>query len=85
MGGNTLLQACVIGGTADASRNRLDTGSLSVVDIKNESRAKTSSGGVFSPPSSHASAALNLLGGTKKNDSRVCIRTPLPARWRCAM
>ncbi|WP_262227764.1 hypothetical protein, partial [Stenotrophomonas maltophilia] len=69
----------VIGSTADASRNRLDTGSLTVVDIENESRAKTSGGGIgtsmgsgggsSNPLGSMAGAGLSLLGGTKKDDS----------------
>lgn len=69
MGGNTHLEGGVIGSTADASKNRLDTGSLSVVDIENESRAKTSGGGISNPLGSMAGAGLSLLGGTKKNDS----------------
>ncbi|PZS66831.1 hypothetical protein A7X75_02595 [Stenotrophomonas maltophilia] len=69
----------MIGSTADASKNRLDTGSLTVVDIENESRAKTSGGGIgtgmssgggiSNPLGSAAGAGLSLLGGTKKNDS----------------
>ncbi|UBB21359.1 hemagglutinin repeat-containing protein [Stenotrophomonas maltophilia] len=79
VGGNTHLEGGVIGSTADASKNRLDTGSLTVVDIENESRAKTSSGGIgtgmssgggiSNPLGSAAGAGLSLLGGTKKNDS----------------
>ncbi|HDS1375980.1 TPA: hemagglutinin, partial [Stenotrophomonas maltophilia] len=79
VGGNTHLEGGVIGSTADASKNRLDTGSLTVVDIENESRAKTSGGGIgtgmssgggiSNPLGSAAGAGLSLLGGTKKNDS----------------
>ncbi|HFK2906692.1 TPA: hemagglutinin repeat-containing protein [Stenotrophomonas maltophilia] len=79
VGGNTHLEGGVIGSTADASKNRLDTGSLTVVDIENESRAKTSGGGIgtgmssgggiSNPLGSVAGAGLSLLGGTKKNDS----------------
>ncbi|WP_414488665.1 hypothetical protein, partial [Stenotrophomonas maltophilia] len=78
VGGNTHLEGGVIGSTADASKNRLDTGSLTVVDIENESRAKTSGGGIgtgmssgggiSNPLGSAAGAGLSLLGGTKKND-----------------
>ena len=42
VGGNTHLEGGVIGSAADASRNLLGTGSLRVVGIQNESRAKTS-------------------------------------------
>ncbi|WP_256647615.1 hypothetical protein, partial [Stenotrophomonas maltophilia] len=55
------------------------TVSLTVVDIENESRAKTSGGGIgtgmssgggiSNPLGSAAGAGLSLLGGTKKNDS----------------
>ncbi|MBC8774576.1 hemagglutinin repeat-containing protein [Stenotrophomonas maltophilia] len=79
VGGNTHLEGGVIGSTANASKNRLDTGSLTVVDIENESRAKTSGGGIgtgmssgggiSNPLGSAVGAGLSLLGGTKKNDS----------------
>ncbi|WP_238380146.1 hemagglutinin repeat-containing protein [Stenotrophomonas maltophilia] len=79
VGGNTHLEGGVIGSTADASKNRLDTGSLTVVDIENESRAKASGGGIgtglgsgggiSNPLGSAVGAGLSLLGGTKKNDS----------------
>ncbi|WP_372372370.1 hemagglutinin repeat-containing protein [Xanthomonas sp. NCPPB 1638] len=74
VGGNTALVGGAIASAADASRNRLSTGSLTVEDLQNKAEYKTSgvsvAGGAGSSMASVAiGAGLSLLGNASDSSS----------------
>ncbi|WP_425479151.1 hemagglutinin repeat-containing protein [Pseudoxanthomonas composti] len=74
VGGNTHLVGAAIASSADAALNHLSTGSLTVEDLQNEAKAKTSSVGVSASTgggmaASAAAAGLSALGGSKDSAS----------------